>query len=374
MFYALSFQPEVFGLDISDRSLKMSKLKRGKNFFSLVTFGEEAIKPGIISEGEVKDCPSLSEAIKKAMKEAKGEKLNTNCVVASLPAEKSFLQIIQLPKLSEDEIRKAVFFEAENYVPLPIHQVYLDFQIIPPFRTHLDHTDVLIAALPKNIVDSYLVSLKRAGLKPLALEIESQAIVRALIKTEVCEFPILLIDFGAIRTSFIIFSGYSLRFTTTIQISSQSFTEAISQKLKIGLAEAEELKMKYGLEQGEGVQAGTDISGKSEIFEALIPALTDLTEQIKKYLNYYHTHIFHDHLPQGNREVKKILISGGGASLKGLAEFLFLEIKLPVEFSHPWVNIFPGKMEKSISLPIEKALSFTTALGLALRGVKNKND
>lgn len=363
MFDALILKPEVFGIDVSDLSLKIAKLKRKKNFFSLATFGETKISPEVISGGEIKDPKALSETIRMAVKNAKGEKLNTKYVIASLPEEKSFLQIIQLPIMNREEIRKAVFFEAENYIPLPINQVYLDFQVILPLSGHIDHTDVLIAALPKKIIDPYLSCLKEAGLRPLALEIESQSVARALIKNEVSEFPVLLIDFGAKRTSFIIFSGHSLRFTTSIPVSSQSFTQALAQSFKIEAQEAEKMKIKYGL--GEK---------NSEIFEALVPCLTDLSEQIKKYLNYYQTHIFHDHLPPLNKAVKKILISGGGANLKGLAEFLSFELKMPVELANPWINILSQKNKEIPGLPQEKALGFTTALGLALRGIKNNHD
>jgi type IV pilus assembly protein PilM len=365
MFDALNLKPEVFGLDISDLSIKIAKLKKKGNSFELVSFAQEVVAPGVISDGEIKNSTLLAETIKRAVKNVKGKKINTKYVIASLPEEKSFLQIIQLPKMEESEIRGAVSFEAENYVPLPIESVYLDFQIIPLIPgCKTDHADVLIAALPKETVDPYVSCLKAAGLKPLAMEIESQAISRSLVQDEVSEFPILLIDFGALRTSFIIFAGRSLRFTTSIKVSSQILTEALSKNLKIKIEEAEKIKIKQGLGEKD-----------SKIFQALIPCLTDLSEQIKKYLHYYDTHIFHDHLPLENKLVKKIIISGGGANLKGLPEFLSSELNLPVQVANPWVNINQGKTAKNkVVLPKETALSFTTALGLALRGIKNFND
>lgn len=179
MLDALNLKPEAFGLDISDLSLKIVKLKKKGKFFSLSSFGETEIKPGIISGGEIKDGKALSKMISLALKNVSGEKLKTKYVVASLPEEKSFLQVIQLPRMKEEELKKAVYFEAENYVPLPIDRVYLDSQIVPPLTNHLDHLDVLIAALPKKTVDPYLSSLKEAGLQPIFFEIESQAIARA---------------------------------------------------------------------------------------------------------------------------------------------------------------------------------------------------
>ena len=360
----LSLKPESFGLDISDLSLKIIKLKKRGKKFDLSSFGEEKIKPGIIRGGEIKKEKELIKIIQKAIRNVKGGKLKTNYLIASLPEEKTFLQVIQMPRLSEEDLKSAVIYEAENYIPLPIEEVYLDSQIVPPVYNHLDHYDVLIVALPKNIVDPYLRCLKSAGLKPLAFEIESLATARALIKDEKTTSPVLIIDLGATKTSFIIFSGYSLRFTSLIPVSSQSFTNAISQTLKVSFNEAEKLKLKYGLITKASPKGG-------EVFDALIPSLTDLVEQIKKYLDYYQTHTSHEHLPPGNREVKKIILCGGGANLAGLPEFLSDQLNLEIELGNPWVNILSEKQKNSLKFPHEKSLSYTTALGLALRGLKN---
>lgn len=373
MLDALTLKPEAFGIDISDLSLKIAKLNKKGKFFNLSSFGEAEIKPGIISEGEIKDEKALSETIKSAVKNVKISSLKTKYVVASLPEEKSFLQVIQLPKMKEEDVGRAIYFEAENYVPLPIDQVYLDYQIVPPVQNHLDHLDVLIIALPKKTIDPYLSCLKAAGLKPLAFEIESQAIARALIKDGLASSPVLLIDLGATRTSFIVFSGYSLRFNSLIPVSSHNFTEAISNNLKVGRKEAEELKIKYGLEDKILVKAKNEPdlkNEKSKIFESLVPGLTDLTEQIKKHLDYYQTHISHDHLAPSNKRITKALISGGGANLIGLADFLSLELKISVEFANPWINILPNQLKEVPSMPFEKSLSYATSLGLALRGIK----
>lgn len=361
----LSLRTEAFGLDLSDLSLKVIKLKKKRDFFSLASFGEEEIPSGVIAEGKIKNEDSLAKTIKKAFLEAKGEKIRTKYAVISLPEEEAFLQVIQVPKMSEEELKKAVRFEAENYIPLPLNEAYFDFQVVPPFVDHLDHLDILVAALPKKAVDPYVSAIKKAGLIPLILEIESLAIARAVVKNGVSPFPILLIDLGATRTSFIIFAGFSLRFTSSIPVSSIKFTEAIAKNLNIGLEEAEKLKVEYGLAEREQKE------GK-EVFEALIPALTDLMEQLKTHLRYYQTHSLHEHLANG-RGVEKIILCGGGANLKGLDSFISRELKLPVEIGNPWINILGERPKEVPRLPYQESMGYTTALGLALRGVENSN-
>ena len=392
----LNLKPEAFGLDISDLSLKIIKLKKKRGISSLASFGEAEIKPGIIKGGEIKDEEKLAQIIREAIKKVRGEKLKTRYVVVSLPEEKAFLQVIQMPKVPEEDLRSAVIYEAENYIPTPIEEVYLDYQIVPPVYDHLDHLDVLIAALPKKTVEPYLSALKLAGLQPKVLEIESLAIARALIKDGITTQPILLIDLGATRTSFIIFSGKSLKFTTSIPVSSTNFSEIISKNLGVTLAEAERLKIKHGLEEKIKINIGDEKTNikkeRGKIFEALIPALIDLVQQIKRYLDYYQTHASHEHLPpttfQKNNSnkhkpqkvvgglppdgkgISKIYLCGGGANLKGLCELLSLELKIPVEMGNPWVNILIKEKKEVPELSFEESLKYTTALGLALRGIR----
>jgi len=351
----LTQKPEAFGLDISDLSLKIVKLKKIQNNLRLVSFGETKIPPGIIKSGEIQDEKNLGRIIKKSLNQVKGERLKTRYVISSLPEEKSFLDILQLPILKEEDLRKAVKFEVENHIPLPLNEVYFDFEKIESVFDQKNYQELLIAAAPKNLTDSYLRALKIAGLKPIGFEVECLAIVRALVKKGMVTRPLLIIDFGATRTSFIIFSGKSLRFTSTIPISSQGLTENIAKTLKISFKEAEKLKMREGLK------------GKKEIFESIIPALTDLVEQIKTHLDYYHSHLPKSQLKQDGKKLEKILLCGGGANLKGLVEFLASNLKVEVVLGNPWVNILKPPVKEIPQLPFEKSLGYATALGLALR-------
>ncbi len=358
----LSLKIDGFGMDISDLSLKIVKLKKKRGAFKLACFGETKINPGIIEKGEIKNKEALVKIIKIALTKVKGKKLSSKYVVASLPEEKAFLQVIQMPKMSEQELKKAILFEVENYIPLPLEDVYFDFQIVKPSHNHLEHLDILIAALPKEIVDPYIYVLEKAGLKLKALEVESSAISRALIKQETTISPLLLIDIGATRTSFIIFSGHSLRLISSIPISSQKFTEIISKILEIDFKKAEVMKIKYGLKNRTKIQ--------KQVFEALIPILTDLEEQVKVYLDYYHTHSSSKRFVANGKKVEKILLCGGGANLPGFCDYLSSQLKIPVEIGNPLINIALKPSSKISKLSLEESLSYTTAFGLALRAVK----
>jgi type IV pilus assembly protein PilM len=354
---------ESFGLDISDLSLKFLMLKRKGKKIKILSVGESSIEPGIIEGGEVKDEEKLAKIVKEATK-----KVKTKYVVACLPEEKAFLQVIKMPLMSEEDLKSAIVFEAENYIPIPVSEVYLDCETFPSISNQSKNLNVLLAAVPKRVVDSYLNSLKKGGLKPIAFEVESLAITRALIKEQTSPSPILIIDLGATRTSLIVFAGKSIRFTCPIPISGNHLTELVAKNLGKNFEEAEKLKVEYGLEEGLKFKFGPKKTAprekKGKVFEALIPPLVDLVQQIKKYLEYCQTHDYFFDLPSERKNVEKIILCGGGANLKGLKEFLSLELKIPTEIGDPWINV--GEIK---NFPKEKSLSFTTAIGLALRGL-----
>jgi len=347
----LTLKPKAFGLDISDSSLKIIQLKKTGQLFKLASFGEMRMKPGIIEQGDIKNEKVLSENIKKAVGDVCGEKIHTKRVVISLPEEKAFLQVIQLPLMKEEEVQKAVYFEAENYIPLPIEKVYLDSQIIS-CDTKTNKLNVLIAAMSKTVVDLYISVLKDSNLEPVALEIESMSISRALIKDNAESQPLVLVDLGENRTSFSIFFDQSLRFTTTSQVSAKNFSEIIAQKLKISFKEAETLKIKNGIGNGK--------LGKKNA-EALDAMLAELVNLSEKYINYCQT--------QYSQKAPKVLLCGGGANLKGLSEFLGKRLRIPVELGNPWINITNTQLKKASLLTRGESLRYATALGLALRGV-----
>ena len=369
----LNLKPEFFGLDISDFSLKIAKIKKGREFLELESFGETEIAPGIIKKGEIKKQEELTRVIKKAILEVKGEKIKTKYVICSLPEESAFLQVVKMPRMSKKDLESAILYDAENYIPLPIEKVYLDFQVIS-FADNSKEIEVLIAALPRKSVDPYISCLKKAGLQPLCLEVESLAIARALIKNKTSDKTVLLIDLGFTKTGFIVFSGNCVRFSTFIPVSSQSFTKIVAKALNVGEKEAEKLKIKHGL---EGKIHFTTKRNKAEkkieqgrVFEALIPALTDLLQQIKNYITYYKTHPSFKHFSNNHKEIEKILLCGGGANLKGLSELLSIELKIPVELGNSLINISPNTKKKMPKAFLEKSLAYTTAIGLALGGKK----
>ena len=209
--------------------------------------------------------------------------------------------------------------------------------------------------------------MHRAGIQPVVFETESLASIRSLIRDEFTLKPILVVDLGFDRTSFSVFAGNSIRFTSSTPISNDQMITEIADKLNINWEEARTLKFKVGLDN-------TKDGGK--ILNILLPIITKLADEIKNCIVFHDQHLEHEHGCSGS--VSKIIIFGGGANLIGLPEYLSSWLKIPVILANPWINILPnikGKisLDKMPNMPHKESLSYSTVLGLAIRGTNLNN-
>lgn len=352
-------EPPSFGLDISDFVLKIALLQPTDNgFFNLAGFGEIPIPEGVVQSGEIKKPDDLLAIFRKALENIKGGKIKTKLVSAIIPERKSFLRIIQLPKMPESEIENAIRFEIEENIPLSLNEAYYDWQILGESESKLDHIDILTAVAPRSIIDPYNELIKNAGFIPKTFELESIASSRAIIKNLKTDRPMMIVNLGSTQISFVIFSGEAPRFSTSINTTFRNhLTFYISDHLKISMEEAEKLKRSVGMDK-------TKYEGK--IFEALEPAIKKIAGQIQDYSDYYSSHPQHEHL--SSPKISKIILCGGDANLTGIAPYLSTALKLPVELGNPWANILPEPLKEIPLMSYEKSLAFTSCLGIALRG------
>jgi len=361
MLNFLSPRISSFGIDLSDLSVKIAHFKKRGNHFYLSSFNRQEVKEGLIENGEIKKEEELIEVIKKTIKNTIGKPIDTKYCVVSLPETFSFVQVIKMPLMEREELAEAMKWELEAHVPMPKEEIYYDYQIINnDDKAPKDHLGVLLGVLPKKTVDPYLAILKKAELKPIAFDIEPVATARALIKNNYSPEPLIIIDFGARRTSLLIFYGQTIYFTTELPVYNTLLVETLSQKLGISREKALKIKLKVGLNIRHP---------QSRIYQELRLPLLEMTKKITDYIDFYNEHIM---IPFGDgRNIKKIILCGGGAMMSGLPEFLADELKLSVELGNPWVNICDDFTSEFSTFPQNESLSFATAIGLAIR---NNND
>lgn len=325
--------------------------KKGKETV-VKAFADVALPKGLMVNDEIVDAKTFEFLLKQALAKPNFGKFDTSYAVVSLPESKSFVRVVQIPIMSETEAESAVPYEAESFIPLPIDQVYLDWQKIGETGEKMD---ILMVASPKEFVEKYLTILQRAGITPLALEVESQSCHRALIASGSKETSLIL-DAAAIRSSLLMIEQGNLQFTSTIPIGGSAFTESIARSLGVSSAKAEEIKRKVGL---------SNTAEYPNIKTSLLPVLNNLTAEVKNILKFHGEH--------SEKQVERVILCGAGSRLKNLQEFLAPQLAEAgvnkVEIGNPWQNV---EGLKTVPMDASGALGFVAAIGLAMRGVDYK--
>lgn len=339
-----------FGLDISEGSLRLIQLKRKGKKILLASYNNLNIKPGTIINGEIKKEEELIKTVHKLIKTAKGEKINTKDVITVLPESKTFIKVMEIKTSDKKKIVGVINNEIKNHIPLTPEEIYLDWQIL---HQGPDITKLLIGAAPRNITNSYTTALEKSGLNPNILEIEGAAITRGLLDKEDSKSKII-IDIGAVRTGLIVYDHATIQFTVSLPLSGNKITETISKTLKLDMAKAEKAKVVCGIDSKKCEGA---------LLKILIKSLDNLASQIKKSITFYQ-----DNFPNSNPPTE-IILCGGGANLDKIDQFISKKLNIPVKIGNPLNNI---QQNRKISIPQNKILSYTTAIGLALREFQKK--
>jgi len=343
----------TFGLDISERALRLVQLKKSGKKIAMRSYGSIELPEGIIVRGEIKQPDELSQYLSKLAQNVKGKKIRTKNTIAVLPESRTFIQVINASRTDKDEkVSLAIEREIKNHIPLEADKMYLDWQVLKESDTSVK---ALVGAASKEMVDIYINALENSGLTTYVLEIEAAAILRSLM-AQGDDKAKIIIDFGGMRTGLIVFAEKTVQFTVSLPISGSKITSTIAESLNLSEREAEKAKIVCGLNKDKCEGA---------LRKILFSTINDLSAKIKRAITFYNR-------SASDREpISEVILCGGGANFEKIDEVLSEKIKLPVKIGNPLTNII---VNKKLSLTPKKALSFTTAIGLGLRAFQKNID
>ena len=370
------------GLDISDYSLKLVQLnKKNRDTIEIQAISKVELEKGIISNGEIINKTKTINAIKTLLEKPLKGKISSRDVVACLPETKTYLKLIEIEK-SPNELKEIIESEIEKHIPVPLDDIYYDWQIIESNR-ELDK--VLVGVCPKKIVNQYIEIFKEAKLSIVGLEIEAIAISRSLLKEESPKNKkskykdnYLIIDIGKKRTSMFVYSKNTPLFTLSLPLSGELITSHIAESLEIDEDQAEKAKIICGLDKTKA---------KGIIRNILSDTIDNIVDKIDESIDY-----FNHHFPEKG-EIKQIQICGGGSSIKNIDSYISEATSIETikgnsltnfnsksqEIDNYFVETYKiktnftgsGNDSKSITISQDSKLTYSTAIGLALRNIFN---
>ncbi len=350
------------GIDIGTAAIKIVELEKSSGRFVLKNYGLFELKGTDVQASG----PGLGQSILKlpdqeiiwGIKELlrKGNIKSTDAI-ASIPSFSTFTTIIEMPYLSEQELARALPFEARKYIPIPLTEVVLDWSIIDILKPAGPETpgsvpkpttvQVFIAAVPKDETEKYRRIMKGAGLNLKALELENTALIRALLGNDLS--PTAIVNIGGRSTSIVIVDKGYERVSHNYEIGGFEITKSIARSLNVSIEKAEELKRKMGMSK----------SDENIVNEAMVSLIDMMVFETKKTVSNYEG--------SKNQKISRVLLVGGLTNMPGFVDYFKQKLNLDVYGANAFARIiYPEPLKPVIQ---DLANTFSIAAGLAMRDV-----
>jgi type IV pilus assembly protein PilM len=346
-------QPLV-GLDISTTAVKLLELSQtaGKNggLYRVESYGVVPLPPNAVVEKNIADVEAVGETISKVM-----EKSATKAKLAAVAVSGSAVitKIISMPaSMSDAEMEAQIQLEADQYIPYPLEEVNIDFQLLGPSEKNPDLVDVLLAASRTENVDDRVSALEMAGLSAAVVDIEAYAMETACsqlldqIPEGGAEQTIAVADVGATNTTLNVLHNNKIIYTREQNFGGRQLTEEIQRRYGLSREEAGMAKRQGGLPDNYGP-------------EVLDPFKEAMAQQISRSLQFFYS-------SSAYNSVDHIVLAGGASSMPGVDELVEDRIGIPTTVANPFANMSVASKVKPQRLSND-APALMIAVGLALR-------
>ena len=351
---AFGKKDHIVGLDIGSRSIKAAELTETKQGLSLKRFGIMDIAHGAIEEGTINDPETVAESIKQLFKSYNIKESN---VAVSIGGYSVIVKKISVQTMDEEKLQETIHFEAEQYIPFDISDVNLDFQILGESESNPGQMNVFLVAAKKEMVNDYINLVNLAGLNPCIVDIEAFALQNTFeANYDMQSENTALIDIGASKTSLNILKGNSSLFMRDVSLGCGQINQKIMSLIECSFEEAEQLK--YGDDKPDRLTS-EDLKG------IVSSVVTDWCTEIRRALDFFYSTYPED-------QIKRIILSGGGANIDEFRELLATEASAEVEAINPFKNfeIDPKNFDDAFIKQITPQAAIS--MGLAMRKVDDK--
>lgn len=340
----------VIGLDIGSTAVRLIQLSSHGSGYRIDHFAMEPLSTGVVVDKAVQDVEAISEAIIRAVRSS-GTR-SRSCVIA-VSGSAVFTKTISLPAdLADKDIESQVQIEANQYIPYPLDEVSLDFEVLGPSARNADLMDILLAASKSENIESRQDAIDSAGLKAKVVDVEAFAIANA--------FELIRQRDGINRSEAVGFFDIGFDLTTLLVIKSGQVIYTRDHPFG-GHQLLEETQRRYNMspEQASFFERNEEAPEDFES-EVLEPFQLNIVHQISRALQFYAS-------SNEYSNISTIYLSGGAASLKGLAPMVQQELGMTTRVADPVTGM---DIAKDVAIPMIKRSSnnLMVAIGLALRG------
>ncbi len=343
-------QPPLVGIDISSSAVKVLELSKEGEQYRVERYAVEPLPQNAVVEHAITEVEQVAEAVERAVKRS-GTRLKHAAV--AVPAANVITKIIKMPpNLSDQERKMQIEMEADHYIPYPLDEVNLDYQVLESAEPNPTEVDVIMAACRKEVVDDYLAVIQGRGLTPSVVDIETYAMEHsyALIANHMpgggMEKTVAIVDVGAMTTTINVMHNNRSVYTRHHTFGGRQLTEEIQRRYGLSYEEAGLAKKQGGLPDN----FQTDV---------LRPFMEAMCQEIMRALQFFYS-------SSPFNSVDQLLLAGGCAQIPGIDELVAARIGVPAMVANPFANMSISSRIKP-QLLSNDAPSLMIACGLALR-------
>lgn len=341
----------LMGLDIGSSAIKLVQMSEIKRGYSLEKFGVIPLDPELIVDGTVMDAGRVTDAIRQLVAE---QKFKLREVAMAVSGHSVIVKKIQVPVMSEDELEESIKWEAEQYIPFDINDVNLDFHILDynDGAENRDQMSVVLVAVKKDKLNEYTALITEAGLTPVVVDVDAFCLENMYgINYDVRQGEVIaLINIGASVANINIVKNGNYAFTRDISIGGNRYTETVQKELNLSYDEAERAK------KGERVD-GVNPETLTSVIETVNG---EVTSEIMRSFDYFKT-------TSVQEKVDKVILSGGGAKIRGLLPYLSERLGVKVEVANPFNHVEINPKLFDVQYIKDMAPQAAVGVGLAIR-------
>ncbi len=345
---------EVIGIDIGASAVKLVQLKEAKGQFQLLAMDREPLPPEAVVDNSIMDSGAVVDAIRSLVER---NRIKVQDVAISVSGHSVIIRKISMAQMTEEELEQSIQWEAEQYIPFEMTDVFLDYYILGTDPADPAQMEVMLVAAKKDFVDEYVSVIRESGLNPVVVDIDFFAVenIYCSLYGEESLNVVALIDMGASGIQVNILKDGVSFFTREIQLGGNNYNEELQKKFGINSQDAETVKL-------GGTLAGID---PQLALDAMRVVSSSLVQEVRRSIDFFSA-------TSADEQVQKVYITGGVALTTNLLEELQQGLELPVEILDPFSRMQVS--EKSFDLDFVKSVApfFSVAAGLATRKVGDK--
>lgn len=336
---------DFFGLDVGTNAVRVVQLARTNAGWNLTNYGYVPIDSVVAAS----DSPEAKRRLGEAIMTAVGQSgIKTTNVAIGLPSNKTFSTIVDVPKVSEQELKATMKYQVDQYIPMAVEDAQIDWALLGNSLHKQNQYEVLLTSTAKSYAEERLEFIESLGFNVIAEEPDPIAMVRSLTPGGVQDARLIL-DMGEHSTDLAVVYGGAPRLVRTVPSGLQSLVRAAVQNLSVQDDQARQFILKFGL-------AADRLDG--QVLRAIDSVLDNFASELVKSIKFFQTRY-------PSVQVAGILLSGFGASIPQMDQYISTKTGIPTAAANPWQYVQMTPADQQRLLPI--ASEFATAVGLAQR-------